>query len=74
MGQELDAENVTACRRGDRAAFRALVRCYQDRVYALCVALAGSDGEDVAQETFVRVHDAIARFDPEGPARLSAGS
>jgi RNA polymerase sigma-70 factor (ECF subfamily) len=71
MGQELDAATLRACRRGDRAAFRTLVACHQDRVYALCVALAGSDGEDLAQETFVRVHAAIARFDPDGPATLA---
>jgi RNA polymerase sigma-70 factor (ECF subfamily) len=71
MGQELDAATLNACRRGDPAAFGALVACYQDRVYALCFALAGSDGEDLAQETFVRVHSAIARFDPAGPASLT---
>jgi RNA polymerase sigma-70 factor (ECF subfamily) len=71
MGQQLDAATLNACRRGDRAAFRALVALYQDRVFALCVALAGSDGEDLAQETFVRVHAAIARFDPAGPASLA---
>jgi RNA polymerase sigma factor (sigma-70 family) len=70
MGAELDSATLRACRRGDPAAFRALVACYQDRVYALCVALAGSDGEDLAQETFVRVHGAIGRFDPDGPASL----
>jgi RNA polymerase sigma-70 factor, ECF subfamily len=68
--RELDRRTLEACRRGDRAAFRALVACYQDRVYALCVALAGADGEDLAQETFVRVHGAVARFDPDGSASL----
>src|SRR5690348_5342870 len=70
MAEELDEVTLRACRRGDRAAFRALVHCYQDRVYALCVALAGSEAEDLAQETFVRVHDHVARFDPAGPATL----
>ena len=70
MAHELDGATVNACRRGDRAAFRALVSCYQDRVYALCVALAAGDGEDLAQETFVRVHAAITRFDPAGAASL----
>lgn len=72
MAEELDRPTLLRCRRGDAAAFRALVERYQDRVYALCVALAGSDGEDVAQETFVRVHGAIAGFDADGPARLGA--
>lgn len=72
MADELDPATLTRCRRGDAEAFRALVERYQDRVFALCVALAGSDGEDLTQETFVRVHGAIGRFDPDGPARLGA--
>jgi RNA polymerase sigma-70 factor (ECF subfamily) len=72
MADELDSATLSRCRRGDAAAFRALVETYQDRVYALCVALAGSDAEDLTQETFVRVHGALAGFDPEGPARLGA--
>jgi RNA polymerase sigma-70 factor (ECF subfamily) len=68
---ELPAPTLAACRRGDGHAFRALVECYQDRVYALCVALAGrADAEDLAQETFLRVHQAIGRFDPAGSATL----
>ncbi|HEX2572111.1 MAG TPA: sigma-70 family RNA polymerase sigma factor [Polyangia bacterium] len=68
---ELPASTLAACRRGDAHAFRALVECYQDRVYALCVALAGrADAEDLAQETFLRVHQAIGRFAPDGPATL----
>jgi RNA polymerase sigma-70 factor (ECF subfamily) len=61
---------LRACQHGDAAAFRALVELYQDRVYALCVALAGADGEDLAQETFVRVHRSIRAFDPKGAATL----
>ena len=71
MAAELDRATLERCRRGDAEAFRALVGCYQDRVWALCVALAGGDAEDVAQETFVRVHGALAGFDPDG-GRMSA--
>jgi RNA polymerase sigma-70 factor (ECF subfamily) len=67
---EVSAAVLDACRRGDDAAFRTVVEAYQDRVYALCAALAGADGEDLLQETFVRVHAAIGRFDPAGPASL----
>lgn len=71
MAAELPASTLAACRRGDAHAFRALVECYQDRVYALCMALAGhADAEDLAQETFLRVHQAIGRFAPDGPATL----
>lgn len=67
---EVSATILEACRRGDDAAFRSLVEAYQDRVYALCAALAGPDAEDLLQETFVRVHAAVGRFDPNGPASL----
>ncbi|MDB4966626.1 MAG: polymerase, sigma-24 subunit, subfamily [Myxococcales bacterium] len=70
MAEELDSATLDRCRRGDAGAFRLLVERYQDRVFALCVALAGSDGEDLAQETFVRVHGAIGGFDPAGAATL----
>jgi RNA polymerase sigma-70 factor (ECF subfamily) len=72
MAEELDRQTLARCRRGEAQAFRVLVERYQDRVYALCVALAGPDAEDVAQETFVRVHGALAGFDPDGEGRLSA--
>ena len=66
----LDASTLDACRRGDADAFRRLVDLHRRPVLALCVALAGDDGEDLTQETFVRVHRAIHRFDPSGPASL----
>jgi RNA polymerase sigma-70 factor (ECF subfamily) len=67
---QVPATILEACRRGDEAAFRALVEAHQDQVYALCAALAGADAEDLLQETFVRVHAAIPRFEPNGPASL----
>src|SRR2546423_5255892 len=71
MAEELDRATVQRCRHGDAAAFRRLVERYQDRVFALCVALAGAaDAEDVAQETCVRVYGALGGFDPAGPATL----
>jgi RNA polymerase sigma-70 factor (ECF subfamily) len=63
-------DELAAIRRGEAGAFRRLVERYQQPVYALCVALAGSDGEDLAQETFLRVHRSLAGFDPDGPATL----
>jgi RNA polymerase sigma-70 factor (ECF subfamily) len=72
MAEELDRATLVRCRRGEARAFRTLVERYQDRVYALCVALAGPDAEDVAQETFVRVHAALPSFDLDAEGRLSA--
>jgi RNA polymerase sigma-70 factor, ECF subfamily len=66
----IDEATLAACQRGDRGAFRQLVVTYQQSVVSLCTAMAGSDGEDLAQETFVRVFAAIRRFDPAGPATL----
>ena len=66
MADELDRPTLSRCRRGDAQAFRALVERYQDRVYALCVALAGSDAEDLTQETFVRALGRINAFAWQG--------
>src|SRR5215208_5909410 len=68
----LDRATLEACRRGDAAAFRRLVEVHERPVHGLCVALAGADGEDLAQETFLRVYKAIRGFDPHGTATLRA--
>jgi RNA polymerase sigma-70 factor, ECF subfamily len=67
---DLDTALIAACRSGDPAALRRLVERYRQPVYALCIALAGPDGEDLAQETFLRVFRAIGQFEPDGPATL----
>lgn len=55
MGQRTDAELVTASRRGERAAFGALIERYQHVVCAVSYSRTGDRAisEDVAQETFV---------------------
>lgn len=68
--RDLDDLTFAAARRGDPRAFRRLVETFQSPVVALCSALAGADGEDLAQDTFVRVHAALPAFDPSGPASL----
>lgn len=52
-----------ACR-GDLEAFEQLVLLYQDRVYSHCVNLTGNydDGQDLAQEVFVRAFRGISSF------------
>lgn len=67
---DLDQALIAGLRRRDEQAFRRLLARYQQPVYALCVALAGSDGEDLAQETFLRVFRAARDFDPAGAATL----
>ena len=69
---ELARDVVVRARSGDRAAQAAFVATYQDRVYAVCVALAGPDAEDCAQDALVAALTGLARFDPDRPARLGA--
>ena len=58
-------------RGGDPKAFEDMVKMYQHRIYGVARRMMGSpaDAEDVAQETFLRAHRAIADF--RGDAKLS---
>lgn len=55
MGRMTDAELVTASRKGERAAFGALIERYQGVVCAVSYSRTGDRAlsEDVAQETFI---------------------
>jgi RNA polymerase sigma-70 factor (ECF subfamily) len=57
-------------RRGDSRAFEELVRTYQHRVFGVGLRMLGSraEAEEIAQETFLRAHRALAEF--RGEARL----
>jgi RNA polymerase sigma-70 factor, ECF subfamily len=50
---------------GDRAAFELLTRRFWPRIFALALQISGNrnDAEDIAQETFLRVHRSLARFE-----------
>lgn len=74
--RELDSVTLLRARRGERDAFTALVVFYQRSIFALLSRLLyglrdASLVEDLAQETFLRVHRALPDFDPNGTARLS---
>ncbi|MBN1758713.1 MAG: sigma-70 family RNA polymerase sigma factor [Chitinispirillaceae bacterium] len=62
-----DQKLVELCRAGDRIAFDRLVVKYQHLVVGMCIRLTGSraDGEDTAQECFVKVYRHINRFSGE---------
>jgi RNA polymerase sigma-70 factor (ECF subfamily) len=64
-----DRDLILRSRNGDRQAFGALVRRYQQRVHALGIRLLGSsdDADDLVQETFLRAWRALDRFDPGRP-------
>lgn len=55
---------LKACRRHDPLAWEALVRHFQDRVYALCCCYLhnSAEAEEVAQEAFVQVFRNLAQF------------
>jgi RNA polymerase sigma-70 factor (ECF subfamily) len=74
MAGEIDEMTLARARRGDAQALGALIRHYQGPVYALCARLMvgrGGVGDDVAQESFIRICRGLPRFDPAGGARLS---
>jgi len=62
---ESDRELVDRARAGDANAFAELVRRYAPRVRRLARHLVRghADADDVAQEAFVRAHQALPRFD-----------
>jgi RNA polymerase sigma-70 factor (ECF subfamily) len=64
-GRVPDRELVDRARAGDQAAFSELVRRYTPRVRRLARHLVRghADADDVAQEAFVRAHQALPRFD-----------
>src|SRR5882672_4451255 len=58
-------------RAGDARAFEELVIAYQHRVFGVALRMLGNraEAEELAQEVFLRVHQAIAEF--RGDAKLS---
>src|ERR1041384_7012739 len=55
---------VTQARRGDMEAYDALVRRYQERIYATVYHMTGNheDANDLAQETFIKAFQALKSF------------
>jgi len=62
---------VDGLRRGDDAAFEALVRMAQHRMFGIALRMLGdrAEAEDVAQEVFLRVHRSAREF--RGDSKLS---
>lgn len=63
-----DAELVAQARAGDAGAFAALVDRHQDALVGYLARLSGSAerAEELAQETFVRVHRTLGRYREQG--------
>ncbi len=64
-------ELIELLKSGDRAAFKTLVTQWQDMVYNTALGMLQNEGdaEDVAQEVFVKVYEAVDGF--KGESKLS---
>ncbi len=65
-----DEELARKAQAGDREAFAALVRAYEQPIYHLAYRLAGGDVEearDLAQEIFVRAYTRLESYDAARP-------
>src|SRR3954469_16743148 len=72
---ELDDVTLRRAQQGERAALDQLVERYHPMVHALVWRMACAQGEshvaDLVQDSMIRVLQALTRFDPAGPARIS---
>lgn len=65
----LDALTLRRAQRGERAAFAEIYECYKRPCFTLALRVLGeaAASEDVVQEVFVRLFDAIRRFRGDAP-------
>jgi len=68
---DAQAELILQARKGDADAWETLVRDHQTNVFRLAYLFLGdsAEAEDVAQETFLRAHRSLLRFDTSRPLR-----
>ncbi len=66
-----EAKCVRAAQRGDAAAFTEIVKHHQRAIHATAYGLTrnAADADDLAQETFVHAHRALATFRAGEPLR-----
>lgn len=60
-----DRELIRSCLRGDRRAYRTLLRRYQDPIYNYCLRMIknSAQAEDIAQEALVRTLTRLETYD-----------
>jgi RNA polymerase sigma-70 factor (ECF subfamily) len=75
VAEPLDELTLRRAQRGDERAWRELIERYRQPVHALIWRMLAGRArhrvEDLVQETFVRVLQALPGFDPAGPASLA---
>ena len=62
---ECEARLISACKEGDRDAFRRLFDLYRDKVYTIALYHLNGDqtaAEDVVQNVFVKLFRTITQF------------
>lgn len=66
-----ELELVAEAKNGSKIAFAALFRKHQGYIYNLLLQLTGdpAEADDLAQETFIRVHEKLATFRAESSLR-----
>lgn len=76
-----DAANTDAAisrdaQRGDKRAWRALIRRHTPMVYRLSLRMlgSGSDAEDAVQEVFMKVHRSLHTYDASRPLKPWLGT
>ncbi|MBQ9459105.1 MAG: sigma-70 family RNA polymerase sigma factor [Oscillospiraceae bacterium] len=59
-----EKELITACQRGDEAAFEALIHLHEKKIYALCRRMCRDEDDalEAAQDTFLAVWRGIGSF------------
>jgi RNA polymerase sigma-70 factor (ECF subfamily) len=69
--QDSDRTVVARARDGDRDAFRALVERHSRYIFGLAQRMTGSieDAEDVVQETWLKAHRQLSRFEARADFR-----
>lgn len=60
---------IERIREGDREAFMAIVRLYQQKVFVMAYSILRDkeDALDVVQETFLRIYQKIGQYKPDRP-------
>ena len=69
--QDTDLSDVTRALSGDREAFRTLVERHSRYVFAVAQRMTGNaeDAEDVVQETWIKAHKQLSRFEARADFR-----